>query len=160
MSTFNWVARRQHQKKCASGAVKWSKKVLAPGEHIVADPEVLEQSFRRELDDAVGRVRGVADFGRVVDPAQIGVDAAGTPAMQRDRLQLLPRIGGQDLRCGEGPMDPLMDGDVLGQDLAVDHQRRHLVLRVYLQELGREILPLAEIERPDLEIAPVSASVT
>ena len=26
MSTFNWVARRQHQKKCASGAVKWSKK--------------------------------------------------------------------------------------------------------------------------------------
>src|SRR6266508_1173550 len=25
-STSNWVARRQHQKKCASGAVKWSKK--------------------------------------------------------------------------------------------------------------------------------------
>ena len=49
-------------------------------------------------------------------------------------------------------MDPLMDGDVLGQYLAVDHERRHLVLRVDLQVLGREILPLAVIERPDLEI--------
>ena len=49
-------------------------------------------------------------------------------------------------------MDPLMDGDVLGHYLAVDHKRRHLVLWVYLQVLGREILPLAEIERPDLEI--------
>jgi len=50
------------------------------------------------------------------------------------------------------PMDPLMDGDVLGQYLAVDHERRHLVLRVDLQVLGREILPLAEIERPDIEV--------
>src|SRR4029453_548412 len=30
MSTSNWVARRQHQKKCASGAVKWSKKYSRP----------------------------------------------------------------------------------------------------------------------------------
>ena len=44
-------------------------------------------------------------------------------------------------------MDPLMDGDVLGQYLAVDDKRRHLVIRVYLQVLGREILPLAKIER-------------
>src|SRR5687768_1087786 len=29
-STSNWVARRQHQKKCASGAVKWSKKYSRP----------------------------------------------------------------------------------------------------------------------------------
>ena len=49
-------------------------------------------------------------------------------------------------------MDPLMDGDVLGQYLAVDHKRRHLVLRIDLQILGREILPLTIIERPDLEI--------
>ena len=49
-------------------------------------------------------------------------------------------------------MDPLMDGDVLGQYLTVDHERWHLVLWIYLQVLGREILPLAEIERPDLEI--------
>ena len=48
-------------------------------------------------------------------------------------------------------MDPLMDGDVLGQYLAVDYKRRHLVLRVDLQVLGREMLPLAVIERPDLE---------
>src|SRR6266550_1896083 len=74
--------------------------------------------------------------------------------MQRDRLQLVPRIGGKDLRVGEGPMDPLMDGDVLGQYFAVDHKRGHLVLWVYLQVLGQEILPLAEIERPDLEIGP------
>ena len=45
-----------------------------------------------------------------------------------------------------------MDGDVLGQYLAVDHKRRHFVLRIYPQVLGREILPLAVIERPDLEI--------
>jgi len=56
-------------------------------------------------------------------------------------------------------MDPLMDGDVLGQYLAVDDKRRHLVIRVYLQVLGREILPLAKIERPDLEMAPASVSV-
>ncbi len=49
-------------------------------------------------------------------------------------------------------MDPLLDGDILGQRLAVDHKRRHLVLRVDLQVLGRDILPLAEIERPDLEV--------
>src|SRR5215468_4441008 len=30
MFTSNWVARRQHQKKCASGAVKWSKKYSRP----------------------------------------------------------------------------------------------------------------------------------
>src|SRR5258706_6871756 len=29
-STANWLARRQHQKKCASGAVKWSKKYSRP----------------------------------------------------------------------------------------------------------------------------------
>src|SRR5439155_22106818 len=29
-STYNWVARRQHQKQCASGAVKWSKKYSRP----------------------------------------------------------------------------------------------------------------------------------
>src|SRR5207237_8000413 len=29
-STPNWVARQQHQKKCASGAVKWSKKYSRP----------------------------------------------------------------------------------------------------------------------------------
>src|SRR5438128_7727162 len=88
------------------------EEVLTPGQQIVADPEVLEQSFRGELDDAVGRAGCVADFGRVVDPAQIGMDAAGTPCMQRDRLQLVPRISGQDLRVGKSPMDPLMDGDV------------------------------------------------
>src|SRR5688572_19345515 len=49
-------------------------------------------------------------------------------------------------------MDPLMDRVVLRQYLAVDHQRGHLVLRIDLQVLGREILPLAVIERPDLEI--------
>src|SRR5439155_22326397 len=92
---------------------------LSPGQQVVADPEVLEQSFRGELDDAVGRARCVADFGRVVDPAQIGMNAAGTPGVQRDRLQLVPRIGGQDLRVGKSLMDPLMDGDVLGQYLAV-----------------------------------------
>jgi hypothetical protein len=45
-----------------------------------------------------------------------------------------------------------MNGDVRGQYLAVDHKRRHLVLRVDFQVLGREILPLEVIERPDLEI--------
>ena len=74
MSTPNWVARRLHQKKCASGAVKWSKKYSRPAQHIVGDPEVLEQAFRGELDHAFGRASRVADFGRVVDPAQIGVD--------------------------------------------------------------------------------------
>ena len=48
---------------------------------IVADPKVLEQTFRRELDHAVGRARCVADFGRVVDPAQKRVNAAGTPGV-------------------------------------------------------------------------------
>jgi hypothetical protein len=38
----------------------------------------------------------IADFGRIVDPAQISMNAAGTPGMQRYRLQLIPRIGGQD----------------------------------------------------------------
>src|SRR6266545_1904513 len=128
------------------------EEVLTPGQQIVADPEVLDQSFRGELDYAVGRAGCVADLGRVVDPTQKGVDAAGTPGVQRDRLQLVPRIGGQDLRIGKGPVDPLMDGDVFGQYLAVDHKRRHLVLWVDLQVLGREILPLAVIERPDLEI--------
>src|SRR5262245_57735415 len=85
------------------------EEVLSAGQQIVADLEGLEQKFRRDLDHAIGRTRCVADFGRVVDPAQIGVNAAGTPGMQRDRLQLVPRIGGQDLRVGEGAMDPLMD---------------------------------------------------
>ena len=128
------------------------EEVFTPGKQIVADLKILEQSFGGELDDAVGRAACVADFGRVVDPAQKGVNAAGTPAMQRNRLQLVPRIGGQNLRVGKGSMDPLMDGDVLVQYFAVDHERRHLVFRVDLQVLGREILPLAEIERPDLEI--------
>ena len=70
------------------------EEVFSPDQQIVADPEVLEQSFRGELDHAVGRASCVAYFGRVVDPAQIGVDAAGTPGVQRDRLQLVPRIGG------------------------------------------------------------------
>ena len=48
------------------------EEVLALGQQIVADPEVLEQSFRREFDYAVGGVGYVADLGRVVDPAQIG----------------------------------------------------------------------------------------
>jgi len=43
------------------------EKVLTSGQHNVADPEVLGQSFRRELDHAAGRARCVADFGRVVD---------------------------------------------------------------------------------------------
>jgi hypothetical protein len=39
-------------------------------------------------------------------------------------------------------------------------QRGHLVLRAYYQILGREILPLAKIERPDLEIGARLVSVT
>ena len=90
------------------GGGEMVEEVLTPGQQIVADPEVLEQSFRREFDDAGGRAGCVADFRRVVDAAQIGMNAAGAPGMQRDRLQLVPRIGGQDLRVGKSPMDPLM----------------------------------------------------
>src|SRR6266404_7230787 len=111
------------------------EEVLAPDQQIVPDPEVFHQSFGGQLDHAVGRARCVADFGWVVDAAEKGVNAAGTPAVQRDRLQLVPRIGGQDLRVGKGSMDPLMDGDVLVQYFAVDDEGRHLVLRVYLQIL-------------------------
>ncbi|HYY25744.1 MAG TPA: hypothetical protein VE689_09655 [Candidatus Udaeobacter sp.] len=42
------------------------EEVLAPGESIVADPEVLEQSFRSELDHALGR----AHAGRLVIRSQ------------------------------------------------------------------------------------------
>ena len=77
------------------------EEVLAPGQHIVGDPEVLEKTFRRELDHAVGGARCVADLGRVVDPAQIGVDAAGTPGMERDRLQLDPGSVGRSLAAGK-----------------------------------------------------------
>ena len=58
-------------------------------------------------------------------------------------------------------MDPLMDSDVLVQYLAVDDERRHLVLRVYLQVLGREILPLTgKLSVRTSKSAPASVSVT
>jgi hypothetical protein len=78
---LQWVARRQHPKKMRVRGGEMVEEVLTPGQHIVGDPEVLEQTFGRELDHAVGRSRCVADLGRVVDPAQIRVDAAGTPGM-------------------------------------------------------------------------------
>jgi hypothetical protein len=64
------------------------EEVLTPDQQIVADPEVLVQSFRGELDHAVGRAGYVADLGRVVDPAQKGVNAAGNQSRSEERFHL------------------------------------------------------------------------
>ena len=68
------------------GGSEMIEEIFAPGKQIVGDLEVLEQSFGGQFDHAVGRAWPVADFARVVDSAQIGMNAAGTPGMERDRL--------------------------------------------------------------------------
>lgn len=79
------------------------EEVLAPGQPIVADPEVLEQSFRRKLDHAVRCARRVADSERAVDPARALALRAGFragPAQEIDLAQQTWRIGAAlSLRC-------------------------------------------------------------
>jgi hypothetical protein len=142
------------------GGGEMVEEVLTPGQQIVADAEILEQSFGRELDHPVGRALCVADFGRVVDPAQIGVNAAGTPGMQRYRLQLIPRIGGQDLRVGEGSMDPLMDGDVVGSILPSTTSVGTLCFGFIFRYSGEKFCRLRKLSGRTSKSAPASVSVT
>src|SRR5262245_48045434 len=118
---------------------------------VVGDLKQLEQVCGRELFDTLFSAGNVADPRRGVDARQDGMNAARAPRHQRDSLQLLPGVVRQQSCVREGARNPDLDRDTLAQELSIDGEERHLVLRIDLQVLGRGMLPLLEIERTDLE---------
>src|ERR1051326_462163 len=59
---------------------------LTSGEQVIGDLIGLEQLFRGQLADAIGRIRQVASPRRRKDSKQEGMDARGAPRHQRDGL--------------------------------------------------------------------------
>jgi hypothetical protein len=88
---------------------------FTPSEHVVGDLVVLEQKGLRRLDDALLGTASVRDFRRRVEARQIGMYIGRAPRQDRDRLELLPRVGWQQLRLREIARDPYLDGGALRQ---------------------------------------------
>ena len=65
------------------------EKVFTPREHFVGNRPVFIESLGGKLDHTFGCACRIADLGRIVDTAQVGMNAAGTPSMKRYCLTLL-----------------------------------------------------------------------
>jgi hypothetical protein len=158
-SSSNCVPRRKHQKKCASAAVKCSKKYSRPASIPSAivkhSTSPLDANFRTLCSEPGASQTLAAAF----HAAEQRVDAGRAPGHDREGLQLLPGIGRKQPRGGEAARDPELDRDVLGQRLAVHDQQRHLVLGSKPQVVGRVLLALAQVYRTVSESIVLLASL-
>ncbi|MNC84816.1 hypothetical protein D3C83_03840 [compost metagenome] len=127
------------------------EKPLAAGQQVVYDLEVFEQ---QPVGDPLHAFLRTGQIAVVLGPGirrEMRVYAGGAEGHQRDRPDLLRRVGRQQSRPGEAAVNPDLEGDVLRQRLAVDDEHRHLVLGVQPQELGGPVLPVARVDGPDFE---------
>ena len=93
-------------------------------------------------------VAQIAHHPQVLD----GMDVGGRDQRQRAHPRPADRIPGQQRRLGMRLLEIFQDGQRLGQHLArIEHQRRHQLLRIDRDVVGRRLLALAQMARGMLD---------
>ena len=85
------------------------KKEFAVNEQIVGDLEIFKQRHFRKSAHAFRRIRRVTDVSRRKYPEEKRADSRSAPRHERQRLQLLPGVAGQQFCLREGARNPGLD---------------------------------------------------